>query len=49
MNVVPLTIGGAGATKGVDRQFAVELDISVLDEIERLTFLAETLESLQKP
>src|SRR5271155_4899884 len=31
------------AAKGVERHFAVELDAPVLDEIERLAFLAETI------
>jgi hypothetical protein len=31
------------AAKGVERQFAVELEMPVLDEIECLAFLAETI------
>src|SRR6266851_7211515 len=35
--------GAEAAAKGVERQFAVELDAAVLDEIERLAFFAETV------
>jgi hypothetical protein len=38
----PYAAGAEAAAKGVERQFAVELDLPVLDEIERLAFLAET-------
>src|SRR5712692_8344175 len=43
---VPEAVDAAGAeaaAKGVERQFAVELDMPVLDEIERLAFLAEAV------
>src|SRR5262252_11117433 len=35
--------GAEAAAKGVERQFAVELDAPVLDEIERLALLAEAV------
>jgi hypothetical protein len=35
--------GVEAAAKGVERQFAVELDMPVLDEIECVAFLAETV------
>jgi len=35
--------GAEAAPKGVERQFAVELDMPVLDEIECGAFLAETV------
>src|SRR5436309_7709862 len=41
---VPETVDASraqAATEGVQRQLAVQLDASVLDEIERLAFLAE--------
>src|ERR1700676_5004411 len=43
---VPEAVDAAGAeaaAKGVERQVAVEFDAAVLDEIERLAFLAETV------
>src|SRR5437879_2060415 len=43
---VPEAVDAAGAeaaAKGVERQFAVEFDAAVLDEIERLALLAETV------
>src|SRR5207249_2638863 len=43
---VPEAVDAAGAeaaAKGVERQFAIELDAAVLDEIERLAFLAEAV------
>src|SRR6516225_5742554 len=45
-NDVPEAVDAAGAeaaAKGVERQFAVELDMSVLDKIERRTLLAEAV------
>jgi len=35
--------GAEAAAKGVERQFAVELDAPVLDEIERFALLAEAV------
>src|SRR5215831_5460022 len=35
--------GAEAAAKGVKRQVAIQLDASVLDEIERLAFLAEAV------
>src|SRR5260370_27607679 len=35
--------GAKAAAKGVERQFAVQFDASVLDEIERFALLAETV------
>src|SRR5712691_10717029 len=35
--------GAEAAAKGVERQFAVKLDAAVLDEVERLALLAETV------
>src|SRR5207237_2154323 len=43
---VPEAVDAAGAeaaAKGVERQFAVQLDAPVLDEIERLAFAAEAV------
>src|SRR6266851_3864255 len=43
---VPEAVDAAGAeaaAKGVERQVAVELDAAVLDEVERLALLAETV------
>src|SRR5580704_10378055 len=43
---VPEAVDAAGAeaaAKGVEREVAVELDAAVLDEIERLAFLAESI------
>ena len=43
---VPQAVHAAGAeaaANGVERQFAVELDTPVLDEVERLAFLVETV------
>src|SRR5882762_8296046 len=47
---VPEAVDAAGAeaaAKGVERQFAVEFDAPVLDEIERLALLAEAVVDLR--
>jgi len=35
--------GAEAAAEGVERQFAIEFDAAVLDEIQRLAFLAEAV------
>src|SRR5207237_8891055 len=35
--------GAEAAAKGVERQFALQFDAAVLDEVERLAFLAEAV------